>query len=762
MPQVERGRCVLQPDERAIDGARPVAPTISIVVPTKDEAGNIRELLRLLDEALGGEPAEVIFVDDSTDGTADVVRDEIERRRGQAIRLIHRAAEDRVGGLGGAVVAGMRLARAQWVCVMDADLQHPPDLVPQLLRRAAQGDVDAVVASRFCSDGHADEFGRGRRLLSRSSTLLAARLFSRDLRNVTDPMSGFFLVRRSAVDLDALRPHGFKILLEILVRSRLRVAEVPFSFGVRFNGESKASAKEGARYLRQLWRLRLRNLSLRFGRFGLVGASGLVVNTAVFALLADVVGVWYLAAAVIATQGSSLWNFALTERWVFRGRDHRLAFGSRLAAYIGMNNIALVLRVPMLLMFVSALGMHHLPANVVSLVILTLVRFGVADTWIWATAAVQRTFNYDIHGIVTIVSEARLPELQRFQVDAVIPDPVIRVRIGRVRARGVGATELDDDRTLVHYVEVTRNLGFGAEIELGEQISIVATPLLRHSPHVLYTNVVEPVLRWTFVERGYALVHAACMAKDDQAFLITARTDTGKTTTALRALDTHPYSFLSDDLTLITPDGRALTYPKPLTISRHTLAAVRTPLLSLRERTTLIVQSRLHSRSGRLFGLVIAKTHLPAATINAVVQMIVPPPKYQVERLVPGVAVQPEAHIAALTIIQREGDEGVESLTGTDALDILLSNCEDAYGFPPYPVIRQWLTARRGRDLQAVERAIITEALAGKPAHLLSSYERNWYRMFPAIVEKAASAVIATGAAATDRDEALGHAPAAS
>ena len=107
---------------------------------------------------------------------------------------------------------------------------------------------------------------------------------------------------------------------------------------------------------------------------------------------------------------------------------------------------------------------------------------------------------------------------------------------------------------------------------MGERIEVIASPLLQRSPHVLYTNVVEPILRWTFASKGYALVHAACFADGDHAFMLTARTDTGKTTTTLKLLDHFPYSFLSDDLTIVCPDGRVLAYPKPLTISRHTVA----------------------------------------------------------------------------------------------------------------------------------------------------------------------------------------------
>jgi dolichol-phosphate mannosyltransferase len=198
-------------------------------------------------------------------------------------------------------------------------------------------------------------------------------------------------------------------------------------------------------------------------------------------------------------------------------------------------------------------------------------------------------------------------------------------------------------------------------------------------------------------------------------------------------LDDHPYSFLSDDLTLVSPDGRVLTYPKPLTISRHTLKAVKTPLLSRRERIGLIVQSRLHSRSGRRFALILARTHLPAATINAVVQMIVPPPKYHVERLVPGVQVAPEARLAGMVVIQR-GGKGAVSLNEREALETLMRNCEDAYSFPPYPEIEGSLRRRNGTDLKDVERGIVASALSGLPAALMRSETMDWSHHVPGVV----------------------------
>jgi dolichol-phosphate mannosyltransferase len=177
-----------------------------------------------------------------------------------------------------------------------------------------------------------------------------------------------------------------------------------------------------------------------------------------------------------------------------------------------------------------------------------------------------------------------------------------------------------------------------------------------------------------------------------------------------------------------------LTYPKPLTISRHTVQAVKAAQLSRWQRIGLVVQSRLHSRSGRRFAMVIAKLRLPAATINAVVQCLVPPPKYHVEKLVPSAKIAPEAKLAALVVIQR-GGVGDVVLERDEALEILLQNCEDAYGFPPYNEIAGFLHSRNGNGLQAVERGIIADVLGGIPATLLKSETMDWCDRLPAVMQ---------------------------
>ena len=234
-------------------------PAVSVVIPTRAEAGNVGPLIARLDQVLPDLPVEVIFVDDSDDDTPDAIR-AIESSR--AVYLIHRRGTERVGGLGGAVVAGMRAARAPYVCVMDADLQHPPEVLEEMYAEALETGSDLVVGSRFCAGGDKGPFGRLRSALSRVSTRAATLLFPTRLWHVSDPMSGCFLVRRDLVDLDSLRPRGFKILLEILVRTPgLTVSEVPLGFGVRHAGHTKASAREAMRYVGQLGRLQLDQLT---------------------------------------------------------------------------------------------------------------------------------------------------------------------------------------------------------------------------------------------------------------------------------------------------------------------------------------------------------------------------------------------------------------------------------------------------------------------------------------------------------------------
>jgi len=472
--------------------------------------------------------------------------------------------------------------------------------------------------------------------------------------------------------------------------------------------------------------------------FMMVGLSGLLINTLLLAGATETLGLYYLLSAVLATQGSTLWNFVLTEMLVFSDRKPQRGRARRLLLFYAMNNIALALRGPLLYLLTTGLGVHYIMSNVITMMALMLLRYGLADNIIWRRVyrmtAERHTYAYDIHGIITVSSDVWLPELERFMVEDCIPDPTIRVRIesGATSTSTGTAGQSSAQAQRIRYDEGLGSLGFGIDITMGNpSIDVIATPLLERSPHVLYTNIVEPILRWTFVDKGYALVHGACLVIDKGAYLVTARTDTGKTTTMLRILDrqrrqTDRTAFLADDLIVVSPDGKVLAYPKPLTVSHHTVKAINSALLSRKERVKLLYQSRIHSKSGRAFAQMLARKKLPVATINTLVQLIVPPPKFQVDRLIPGVKIAQEGKLAGMFVIQR-GGEGISHLDEQEALETLMSNCEDAFGFPPYSSIETFLHSSNGKDLREVERSIVAGAFQGKPTVLLRSTTMDWW-----------------------------------
>ncbi len=222
-------------------------PTTTVVVPTYNERENLPALARRLFNVLDPHLAELLIVDDdSPDGTAAVAA---ELATAYPVRCVVRRGER---GLAGAVIVGLRAARGERVVVMDADLSHPPEAIPALLHALDDPAVNMALGSRFIPGGRIDErWSRYRHLNS-----LVARLLARPLTSVRDMMSGFFAVRRQDLRLDELRPSGYKIALELIVRHAWKnVVEVPITFSDRAAGRSKLGLREQLRYLRHLARL---------------------------------------------------------------------------------------------------------------------------------------------------------------------------------------------------------------------------------------------------------------------------------------------------------------------------------------------------------------------------------------------------------------------------------------------------------------------------------------------------------------------------
>jgi len=220
---------------------------ISITLPTYNEKDNLKPLIEQISLALVGREWEVVVVDDnSQDGTA---AEATELAKNYPIRILIRKEER---GLGSAILCGFKNSRGDVVGVMDADLQHPPELMRDLLGLIDEGN-DIAIASRYVRGGRVEGLSFTRKIFSIGATLLA-----RPLTSVRDPMSGYFFIRRSVIDGRHLDPTGFKILLEILALKdsrTLRVKEAPYTFLKRHSGQSKLGLFEFGRYLKLLCKL---------------------------------------------------------------------------------------------------------------------------------------------------------------------------------------------------------------------------------------------------------------------------------------------------------------------------------------------------------------------------------------------------------------------------------------------------------------------------------------------------------------------------
>jgi dolichol-phosphate mannosyltransferase len=315
----------------------PARRSVTVVVPTYCEVENLPELIErlgALHDSAGLDLDLLLMDDDSRDGSAELVRE----LRLPWARMIVRTGDR---GLSQAVLEGMRVARGDVLVVMDADLSHPPEKIPEMLDALEQG-ADAVVGSRFTDGGSTDErWSAFRRLNSRVATLLA-----RPLIRLDDPMSGFFAIARSTLErASGLAPVGYKIGLEVFVKCRCRrIVEVPIHFPDRKRGQSKLSLKEQLNYLKHLRRLYVFKYGTwsHLAQFLVVGSSGVAVNLALLTVFLRARLSMRLAVA-LAILLSMVWNFALNRRFSFSYARRRhvvpqfLAFAAACSVGAGVN-----------------------------------------------------------------------------------------------------------------------------------------------------------------------------------------------------------------------------------------------------------------------------------------------------------------------------------------------------------------------------------------------------------------------------------------
>jgi dolichol-phosphate mannosyltransferase len=295
-------------------------PLLSVIVPTFNERVNVTKLFEKLQTALTGIDWEVIFVDDnSPDGTSDVVR-------GLAAQDVRVRGLRRIGrrGLSGACIEGILASSAPYVAVMDADLQHDETQLPKMLALLQDGKAELAVGSRYIEGGSADSFDKQRASASALATGIAKRL----LRvSISDPMSGFFMIRRDRFEQLApqLSTQGFKILLDIIATAHgnLRTVEVPYTFGSRLHGESKLDSMVALDFL-GLVLAKLTNdaVSLRFLLFALVGSTGLAVHLATLFIALKLFNLPFAEAQGCGALVAMTTNFILNNFLTYR--DQRL------------------------------------------------------------------------------------------------------------------------------------------------------------------------------------------------------------------------------------------------------------------------------------------------------------------------------------------------------------------------------------------------------------------------------------------------------
>jgi dolichol-phosphate mannosyltransferase len=353
---------------------------LSVIIPTYNEKDNITPLVERIHQALASRDYEIIFVDDnSTDGTIEIAEGLTTR---YPVKLFIRREEK---GLATAVIHGIKQASGNIIGVMDADLQHPPEVLPDLLKAMEDG-ADMVFASRYIKGGGCPGWDPSRKIISRVA-LTAAHLLLPSSRRVKDPMSGFFMFRRENVTPDKLKPIGYKIALEImLVGSFKNIVEVPFIFKERSAGASKLRPRQQIDYLKHIFSLMSRTGELAmFLKFIAVGLSGVVVNVGAYWLLTRFGGMaayenWAVA---IGIEVSIITNFLLNDFFTFAGRRKGKSFLGRLLKF---NIICLVgagIQEGIFSLFYYSFGVYDLLSNLIGIVAAFLWNYFINRNWTW-------------------------------------------------------------------------------------------------------------------------------------------------------------------------------------------------------------------------------------------------------------------------------------------------------------------------------------------------------------------------------------------
>ncbi len=352
---------------------------ISVIIPTYNERDNITPLVERIHKALSGHDYEIVIVDDnSRDGTIEIAKGLASR---YPVKLYIRTKER---GLATAVIHGIKQASGNIIGVMDADLQHPPEVLPNLYK-AIENGADIAIASRYVKGGGCPNWGLSRRMISKVA-LMVSHILLPSSRRIKDTMSGFFMFRRENVNPDKLKPIGYKIALEImLVGSFKNVAEVPFIFAERSAGQSKLNARQQIDYLKHIFSLMSRTGEfMRFVKFIGVGISGTLVNLGVLKLV-TVFTTWNDKVQLLpGIEVAVITNFLLNDFFTFADRrtGKTASFFTRMLKYNVLSLVGAFINWGIGALMVNA-GVNIFLADFVGILVAFLWNYFLSTIWAW-------------------------------------------------------------------------------------------------------------------------------------------------------------------------------------------------------------------------------------------------------------------------------------------------------------------------------------------------------------------------------------------
>lgn len=405
VPALDRDREKLFKKSRTADSGFSMLGSLqfSLIIPTYNERENIEMLVKhlsyLLESAIPGDYELIIVDDDSPDRTWEVALALTEYY--PCLSVMRRQGER---GLSSAVIRGWQVARGRILGVIDADLQHPPEVLLKLLATVQAGN-DLALASRHVEGGGVSEWSVIRRFLSRGAQMLGLIILPNVIGRVTDPMSGYFLIRREAIASQYLNPKGYKILIEVLGRGSIdTIGEVGYVFQERAQGESKVTWKQYVDYMHHLLRLRSNGRvgrirqkfpTKRFFRFGVVGLTGVFVDMAILYLLHTTIGLPLTRSKILSAEAAIVNNFIWNDAWTFSDiSQYQKGWKARLKRFFKFNLICLmglilnVLVLNIIYNFVFS-GQWPYLANLIAIAIVTVWNFWMNLKLSWRVTQVK-------------------------------------------------------------------------------------------------------------------------------------------------------------------------------------------------------------------------------------------------------------------------------------------------------------------------------------------------------------------------------------